>query len=100
MVREGGREKNLGRQKVVKKGRPLMSVTAAVFHRETSPLKLDAPSNICLAIKRQGRARRCSDAIPPRAAGREAAVQGRRKMRDMENVVAAMIYGRGSMEGK
>ncbi len=39
---------------------------------------------------RQGGARRSLDATPPRAAGREAAVQGSSKMRETEQVIAQL----------
>ncbi len=68
-----------------------MSVTAAVFHPEISPLNDDAPANMYLQVGRQGWAGRCLQAALPRAAGRQAAVQVRSKISEKQRLIAASI---------
>ncbi len=57
-----------------------MFVTAAVFHREISPLNEDAPKKMFLGVGRQGWAWDCRDATLPRAARRDSAKQVKSNM--------------------
>ncbi len=86
---ESRREVQPGKRGVGKQRPDPMFVTAAVFHLEISPLKMEAgspdevyicPWNMNLrGMGRQGWAGRCLDAKPPRAAEREAPAKGGRE---------------------